>query len=589
MRSRLLASTLAAPLGAALFTYAGLASALDADPSNYEALLPTLKPGDTLNLAAGTYTGGLDVTGLNGTESMPIVIQGAGDATVFEGDACCNTVEITDSSHVVIRKIKVDGKGIDGVFGVSAKGSSANTVHHITIEDSTFVGQNASQQTVGISTKTPTFGWIIRRNVIDGAGTGMYLGNSNHAEPFVGGLIEHNLVRNTIGYDIQIKDQDTWPDHPALPKSDAKTIIRHNVFLKNDQPSPDGPRPNLFVGGLPPSGPGAGDSVEIYGNFISHNSVDEGLIQAAGRVSIHDNVLVDASDEAVLLTSHDGFPLLRAHVYNNTVYSASRGIVFGSPAMEGDAVVGNLIFAGTPIEGGPTLEKDNITDTVTGAMLYVASPSTTLGQMDFYPLPGPVAGTPLDLSMFAADVAPGCDFNGASKGDRTFRGAYAGDGTNPGWKLASEIKPEVAGCGDGGGGAGGDGGAGAGGNGNGGAGAGGAGGANGGSGGGGASGSGADTGGCGCRAAGAPAGGDWLFAALGAALVALLTSRRRAHFVRPAPARPPGEIHVAFHAAQVSLLDGDEALSGVTHRERGPRTDDLLSAACSSVQRGGDG
>src|SRR5690606_30944744 len=114
----------------------------------------------------------------------------------FEGNGCCNTVEIIDSSHVVVRGITVDGKGIDGVFGVSAKGSSGNTVHHITIEDCVFVGQGASQQTVGISTKTPTSGWIIRRNVIDGAGTGLYLGNSNYAEPFTGGLIEYNLIKN---------------------------------------------------------------------------------------------------------------------------------------------------------------------------------------------------------------------------------------------------------------------------------------------------------------------------------------------------------------------------------------------------------
>jgi hypothetical protein len=513
--------------------FAGAASAVDADPSNYKMVLGTLKPGDTLNLAAGTYTGGLNVTNLNGTEAMPIVLQGAPNgATVFEGDACCNTVEITGSSYVVLRSLKIDGKGIDGVFGVSAKGGPGNTVHHITIEDSIFVGQNASQQTDGISTKTPTSGWIIRRNIIDGAGTGLYLGNSTFDDPFVGGLIEHNLIMNTIGYNMQIKDQSPWPDHPALPKGDAKTILRHNVFIKNDQPSPDGVRPNVFVGGPPPSGTGSGSSVEVYGNFFFHNSQDEGLIQVTGRVSIHDNVFVDASDAAIVIQKHDVFPVLAALVYDNTIYGAKRGVVFGSPAMETDAAVGNLIFADTPIVGAPKLSKDNITDMVANAMMYVNSPSKTLGQMDFYPLKGKAKAGATDLSPFAGDVAPQCDFNGASRGDDTFRGAYAGEGTNPGWKLAAEIKPPELDCGKGG--SGGAGGGGNGGTGGGGGGVGGAGGGgNGGSatggdttGSGGAGGSNGKQGGCGCEAAGAPASGAWLAVAAFAALSGALRSRR---------------------------------------------------------------
>ncbi|MFO0587655.1 MAG: right-handed parallel beta-helix repeat-containing protein [Polyangiaceae bacterium] len=501
---------LTASIATAVSLGASSAFAVDASPIDYISKLAALKPGDTLNLAAGVYTGQLNITGLNGTAEQPIVIQGAGDATVFVGDGCCNTVEIVNSSYVTVRNIQVDGKGIDGVFGVSAKNGESNVVHHITIEDCHLVGQGASQQTVGISTKTPTSGWIIRRNVIEGPGTGMYLGNSDHSFPFVGGLIEYNLIKDPIGYDIQIKDQAAWPAHPALPTGDSKTIIRHNVFLKNDQPSPDGARPNLFVGGQPPSGPGANDSVEVYGNLIVHNGVDEPLIQAAGRVSIHDNVLVDASDEALLLTAHDGFPVLRALVYNNTIYGAKRGVVIGSPAMEGDSVIGNLIFADTPVSGA-TMEKDNVTDAVANAGSYVTLASITPGDMDFYPVTGSAAqGSALDLSMFAGDEAPGCDFNGTSKGDATFRGAYAGSGKNPGWKLAAEAKPPVASCGAGG--SGGSGGASTGGGSSGGS----AGSATGGasSGGGGSSGSGIDSGGCGCVAAGSTGSREWLFALL---------------------------------------------------------------------------
>jgi hypothetical protein len=150
------------------------AADINADPSNYLSLLGTLEPGDRLVLAPGTYTQGLPITGLNGTDAAWITIVGppAEPEAIFEGNACCNTVELVDSSFVAIEHITINGQGIDGVFGVSAKNSTSNVVHHIRIEGCTFIGQNASQQTVAISTKTPTYGWTIRGNVNRWSGHG---------------------------------------------------------------------------------------------------------------------------------------------------------------------------------------------------------------------------------------------------------------------------------------------------------------------------------------------------------------------------------------------------------------------------------
>lgn len=499
---------------ALLLSPAAASFAADADPSNYTSILASLKPGETLNLAPGTYTNGLNINNLNGSEAAGIIIAGPanGPAAVFEGNACCNTVEIKNSSYVTVRSITIDGKGIPGVFGVSAKDGLNNTVHHVTIEDCTFTGQGGSQQTVAISTKTPTFGWVIRRNVIDGAGTGLYLGNSNYADPFVGGLIENNLVKHTIGYNMQIKNQNPWPDHPALPKADANTIIRDNVFIKNDQPSPDGVRPNLFVGAFPGAGTGSGGMVEVYGNLFVHN-VPEALMQATGRVSIHDNIFVDAGDMALNLRDHDGFPLKIAHVYNNTIYSAKRGVLFGNPAAENSSVAGNLIFADAGIEGMAGMMADNLIDMVANAAMYVASPSTQFGQMDFYPLEGKAEGNPIDLSAFSGESDYACDFNGMSKQNKTFRGAYAGAGMNPGWALAPGTKPFRGECGASAG-----------------SGGGGQGGASSGSGGGPSGGGGAassssggdsgDEGGCGCRSAGgaSPAHAFWMLLSVGLGL-----------------------------------------------------------------------
>jgi hypothetical protein len=193
------------------------------------------------------------------------------------------------------------------------------------------------------------------------------------------------------------------------------------------------------VGGFPDTGPGSDDRYEIYGNLFVHNA-RESLLQASGRVTIHDNIFVDAPGQnAVLLQNHD-LPLKLATVYNNTVYAAGTGIHFGSAASQGDGVVGNLVFAGTPVSGTITTQRDNLTGTEAVAPTYVTRPSTTLGQMDFYPLPAKCEGSPLDLGSFTVDTNYAVDFNGTSKGAFTFRGAYAGAGTNPGWPLAAGTK-----------------------------------------------------------------------------------------------------------------------------------------------------
>jgi MYXO-CTERM domain-containing protein len=495
------------------------AADVQADPSNYRDLLSTLMPGDTMHLAAGTYTDTLPIDGLNGEEGAWITITGPEDGApaIIAADPgpCCNTVEISDSSYLVLRKLTIDGANVDGAFGISA---NSGVVHHIRVEDNELKNHGTSQQNVGISTKVPTWGWIIRRNRIVGVGTGLYLGNSNGAEPFIGGLIEYNLVKDPIGYCMEIKYQEARPDVPGIPTDPTTTIIRHNVFIKNDDPSPNGDRPNLLVGGFPDSGAGSEDRYEIYGNFFFHNP-REALLQASGRVSIHDNVFVDTAQAAVRLVDHD-LVLRQAWVYNNTVYEADTGISFGSAAPDGDAVFGNLLFAATPTSGSIADERDNLSASVAEAGDYVNAPSTVLGEMDFYPLAGGAAqGSALDMTKVMGDADFDVDFNGTPKGDLAFRGAYAGEGENPGWPLGDGIKTG-GGMGSGGMGSGGSGsGANGGGAASGGAGS-------GASGGNGADGSDGDAEGCSCSTPGHGTSAGALLFVVAAALAAM--QRRRA-------------------------------------------------------------
>lgn len=409
------------------------------DPANYTGLVDSLQPGDTLELAAGTYNDLLNVSGLHGTPDAWITIRGpaTGDPAIFEADPgpCCNTIEFSDSSYVAFENLTIDGHDDGGSFAFD----SGDGVHHIRIENCRIISHGGSQQQVGIAHHGgTTWGWIIRGNRIVGAGTGIYLGNSDGTDPFIGGLIENNLIMDSIGYCMQIKHQNGRSAVAGMPTDPQTTIIRNNVFIKNDRPSPDGDRPNLLVGGFPDSGLGSEDRYEIYGNFFFHNP-RESLLQASGRVSIHDNVFVDVAGTAILATGHD-LPFRLGWIYNNTIFAAGTGISVGNAADQ-SIVFGNLIFADDPISGSPDLESDNIVDSIAAANDYVVRPSRTLGAMDFYPLAGRCQGAALDLSAFAADRDWDRDFNGTPKGERAFRGAYAGEGTNPGWALTDDVKP----------------------------------------------------------------------------------------------------------------------------------------------------
>jgi hypothetical protein len=359
---------------------------------------------------------------------------------VIAGEIGSNTVEIIDSSYVVVSNLIIDSLGIPA-DGIKAMHSAHPATHHIVLERNRITGAGAGQQTDGISTKTPTWNWVIRRNTIVGAGTGIYLGDSDGSSPFVAGITENNLVLAPLGYCMQIKHQLDRPVLAGMPQRPHSTIIRNNVFIKDDRPSPSGDRPNLLVGGFPDPGSGSRDLYQIYGNLFVHNP-REALFQGSGRISFHNNILVGGQVAGAVFRDHD-LPLKLVHVFNNTVYSPQIGFKFESPAREGHAVLGNLIFAETPISGLDVAAGENLVGRLADAVDYVREPSFLLSIMDFYSLPGKVRGHTLDLSRFAGELDFDRDFNGASKGAHYFRGAYAGEGSNPGWRLSAQIKGKM--------------------------------------------------------------------------------------------------------------------------------------------------
>jgi hypothetical protein len=414
---------------------------IQATPQTYADRVRALRAGDTLELAPGQYGDGLRIHRLTGTAQAPIVIRGptGSQPALFIARAGANTVSIIDSSYIHIRDLTLDGRGIP-VDAVKAEGH-AHYAHHITLENLTIVGYGASQQNVAISTKCPAWGWIIRGNRIHGAGTGMYLGDSDGSDPFYAGVIEYNLITDPRGYAIQIKHQRERPALDIAPHGRHDTVIRHNVLSKAAGGS-SGPaaRPNLLLGHWPLGGEGSQDRYLVYGNFIADNP-HEALVQAEGNVAIYNNVLRNAYGPGIHIQPHNDVPR-EVSILLNTIITSGNPIVVRmpeGPSAHTQVVASNVVFSDHAIVGG-TQRQNAIYRYEEAAALLNASGQNR--PFDPYPKDERLRCPPIDPQLIAALPEAACDFNGQLRAV-AYCGAYAGSGRNTGWLPSLRIKPRT--------------------------------------------------------------------------------------------------------------------------------------------------
>lgn len=414
-------------------------------PDDYRDVLPTLEAGDTLALEAGDYRDGLPIHELEGTADEPIHIAGPehGEPAVFHARRGHNTVSIVDSAWVTVRSIEIDGGELPA-DGVKLEGH-ADFGHYITLSDLKIHNLPDNQQIVGISTKAPARGWIVRNVEIRDAGTGIYLGDSDGSAPFVEGLIEHNLVTGSLGYAMQIKQQDERPDSDWLPEGRSDTIIRHNVFAKDDRSATGGEaRPNLLVGHFPAHGPGSTDRYEIYGNLF-YNNPTERLFQGEGNIALYNNLFVNPAGSGLAIMPHKGEPRRIAIFHNTLVVGEGTGIWFeATEATERADVVANLVFAERPFNGDGASAQGNLTGAYRAAADHLRDPFADPGELDLTPNNGAGAdsdpGLPVDLLWQLPDAD--LDFDGEPR-TREHWGAYDSERDEPRWTPALEFKPPI--------------------------------------------------------------------------------------------------------------------------------------------------
>lgn len=412
---------------------------INATPSTYKSLLSTLKPGDRLLLAAGTYTQQLVMWNLNGQANRCIVIEGpaSGSPALFTGSSTYNTISLKNNSYLVFRNLSLDGKGLLG-DGVKVEAGSTYA-HHITLDHLKLRGYGGDLQRVGVSTKGKAWNFVVRYLDIQGAGVGMYLGNSSGGAEFANGLIEHNLVYDSRLYDIQIKHQLSRDTSIGMPYT-GTTILRYNVLSKehNSATGTDA-RPNLLVGHWPLSGAGSNDVYQIYGNLFWQNPA-ESLFQGEGNVALHDNLFVQRLfGRTIRIQPHNDVPK-RIDIYNNTIVAMGEGILItGADTAYPQRVRANAVFAAQPISGGQ--QAGNVTGAYSAASQFLNNPGGALGStLDLYPKAGKLEGAAVDTSYASTLVDWNLDFNRLPR-LTTFRGAYSGDTVNPGWRPALAIMP----------------------------------------------------------------------------------------------------------------------------------------------------
>lgn len=412
-----------------------------ANPENYLSQLRILAPGDHLRLLPGEYNQGLPLQSLNGTAQEPIVISGPDSAphAVFQARSGHNTVSIVNSGYITVRNLELDGRNMPDIDAVKAEGHG-QWAHHITLENLIIRNHGGSQQTVGISTKCTAWNWVIRGNIILGAGTGIYLGNSDGSAPFIDGLVENNLVADTLGYNMEIKHQKLRKPVQGMPQASHGTIIRNNVFIKAANASMGAnARPNVLVGHFPLEGAGMLDRYYIYGNLFYENAT-EALFQGEGNLAIYNNLFFNSQGDAINIRPHNDRPR-DVYVFFNTIVASGSGLSLrGLTRSDEYDVSANAVFAERNVIGW--LKGDPVTAPYSDADNYLVNPFAMIGKLDLYPSNNKLAEH-IDTQRYRNFTDWDRDFNGMQR-VLDYRGAYAGSGINHGWFPRVERKPQAA-------------------------------------------------------------------------------------------------------------------------------------------------
>lgn len=108
------------------------------DSSEFSRAVGVLKPGTTLLLEPGTYSGGIYLRNIEGKDEPPVVIEGTDpkNPPVFAGGS--QAIHLANCSNMTLRNLKVKGFPSNGI-NIDDGGSYETPAHHIVLENVTIV------------------------------------------------------------------------------------------------------------------------------------------------------------------------------------------------------------------------------------------------------------------------------------------------------------------------------------------------------------------------------------------------------------------------------------------------------------------
>jgi len=248
-----------------------------------QAVLDAASPGDTVELAAGVFPGGVTVS------TDRLTLRGQGDRTVLEPDPSAESpcaraghgLCVTGRPDAPVRGVRIEALALTGFAknGLTAAHTDALTVHAVLSHHNGQQGISAESSTRSVlsgneSRDNGQAGVFVANSVVNEGGALDTLGTSVSANRLSGNRIgvvlrrtrsmtvESNLISGNCGGVFVVGDE-------GVPRAGALSV-RRNVVSANNRYCPPNPRLDFIQGtGILLTGT---EDTEVTGNLVTGNA-----------------------------------------------------------------------------------------------------------------------------------------------------------------------------------------------------------------------------------------------------------------------------------------------------------------------------
>lgn len=291
----------------------------DGDFATVQEAADAAKPGDNVEIAAGTYDGGLTISTSGDTDKYITFYGEGGPAVVTGGDGEDGLIAIGDSSW--IRFIDVTSKDSGG-FGIMANGANNLVFQNVTVD--------GSQD-----------GGLVMLNTSDVLVDGCEITGTNAEGPSA----DHEaLSLGSGGSNFEVrgcKVHDNGEEGIDVKYSDeANAKIHDNLAYGNRGP-------NIYID--------SSSTVDVYNNtvYATKNESKAGIMlgvehysdsQKLSNVKVYNNIVYGNANAGLTFWKESGGTMSDIQIVNNTFDGNAGGAINFGESIDGDNLLRNNIF-----------------------------------------------------------------------------------------------------------------------------------------------------------------------------------------------------------------------------------------------------